>query len=529
MARAFNKETELNQKIVSGVKKLCEAVSTTLGPKGRNVIIHQKGKTPFITKDGVTVASHVHLEDPFENLGAQVLKQVSQRTVEDCGDGTTTSTVLAGAILVKSQKYITAGSNPTDIKRGMEKATEAIVEKLKSLSRPISTIEEIENIAKISANGDSKIGKLVATAVDKAGVDGAVSIEEGRAQETTLDIVEGFQFDAGYLSSQFITDERKGSMRYENALILVCDSVIESLDDIMPILEVVTRENKPFIIVSEGVEGQALAALIMNAVRGTAKVAAIKAPRYGQERKNLLSDLALSVGATFIKRESGMLLREAKRSDLGSVKSVEALKGWTTFVGGKGNADEIEKRIESLKAEIAQTSDLDECKKIQDRITRLAAGVAIIKVGGVTEVDMTERKHRIEDALSAVKSAQEEGILPGGGIALLRAANAISDKSITTDNDDEKFGVHIILEACQEPVRRIAENCGLKPDIIVGTLLDVNKCSSDWTGFDFHTEEYVNMDTAGVVDPAKVTRCALQNAVSAASTLMTTNYAIVEV
>ena len=526
MPRIYNKDTELNQKIVTGVKKLVDAVGTTLGPKGRNVVIHAKGKNPFITKDGVTVASHVHLEDHFENLGAQVLKQVSQRTVEDCGDGTTTSTVLAGAVLIKSQKYITAGSNPTDIKRGMEKAAEAIVEKIKGLSRPISTLEEIESIAKISANGDAKIAKLVATAIDKAGVDGAVSIEEGRSQETTLDIVEGFQMDSGYLSPQFITDERKGSVRYEKALVLVCDGAIDNIEELLPVLEIVARENRPFIIVSEGVEGQALAALILNATRGTMRVSAIKAPRYGQERKNLLSDLALSVGATFVSREKGMMLREVKRTDLGSVNNVESLKNWTTFVGGKGNPEEIEKRIEALKTEISQTDGIEECKRIQERITRLAAGVAIIRVGGVTEVDMVERKHRIEDALSAVKSAQEEGILPGGGIALLRASQ---DLVIHCENDDEKFGVTVILEACSEPIRRIAENCGEKPDVIIATLLDKDKCSGDWTGYNFHNGEYVNMAGEGIVDPAKVTRCALQNAVSAASTLMTTNYAIVEI
>jgi chaperonin GroEL len=525
MPRVYNKDTDLNQKIVAGVKKLSEAVSTTLGPKGRNVVIHTKGKNPFITKDGVTVANHVHLEDPFENIGAQVLKQVSQRTVEDCGDGTTTSTVLAGAILIKSQKYITAGSNPTDIKRGMEKAVETIVEKLKDMSRPISTISEIESIAKISANGDEKIAKLIATAIDKAGVDGAITIEEGRAQDTTLDIVEGFQFDAGYLSSQFITDERKGSMRYENALVLVCDGTIDNVEELLPVLEIVARENKPFVIVSEGVEGQALAALIMNATRGTMRVAAIKAPRYGQERKNLLNDLALSTGATFISRENGMMLRETKRTDLGTVKSVESLKTWTAFVGGKGNPEEIEKRIETLKNEITQTDDIEECKRIQDRITRLAAGVAIIRVGGVTEVDMIERKHRIEDALAAVKSAQEEGILPGGGVALLRATDKLF---VQTSNDDEQFGVQVVFDACAEPIRRIAENCGEKPDIIIGTLLDKNKRSDDWTGYDFREGEYVSMAGAGIVDPAKVTRCALQNAVSAASTLLTTNYAIVE-
>jgi chaperonin GroEL len=526
MARVYNKETDLTGKIVSGVQKLNEAVATTLGPKGRNVIIHQKGKTPFITKDGVTVASHVHLDDPFENVGAQILKQVSQRTVEDCGDGTTTSTVLASSILIKSHKYITAGSSPVDIRRGMERALEQVVGKIGEMARPVRDVAEIENIAAISANGDHKIGKLIAAAIDKAGIDGAVTIESGNSQETTLDILEGFQFDAGYVSPQFITDERKGSMRYENALVLVTDHNIDSVDQLLPILDPVARDKRPLVIVTENIEGQALAACIMNAVRGTMRIGAIKAPRYGQERKNLLADLALATGATFISKESGKLLTEARFSDLGMVKSVESLKSWSTFVGGKGSLDEIEKRIETLKAEIAQTDDLDECKRIQDRITRLASGVAVIKVGGVTEVDMIERKHRIEDALAAVKSAQQEGILPGGGIALLRASKAIQ---LQSGHRDEDFGANIILEACQAPIRKIAENCGLPADVIIATLLDTEKCRGDWAGYNFSLEEYVNMDEAGIVDPAKVTRCALQNAVSAASTLMTTNYAIVEV
>lgn len=520
--KVYSKDTELNQKIVSGVKKLSEAVGTTLGPKGRNVVIHQKGKNPFITKDGVTVASHILFEDPFENVGAQVLKQVSQRTVEDCGDGTTTSTILASAILLKSQKYITAGSNPTDIRRGMEKAVEAVVKKLEEYAQPISSVEDIEHIATISANGDTKLGKLVATAIEKAGVDGAVSIEEGRAAETKLDLVEGFQFDAGYCSPQFITDERKGSARYENALILVTDQDIEFVDDIFPVLEIAARDRRPLVIVAESIEGQALAALIMNANKGTMRVTAIKAPRYGQERKNLLSDLAVSVGATYICKEKGMLLRDVKLTDLGTAKTVESLKGWSTFVGGKGKADEIELRIESLKEEIKQTSDLFDCAKLQDRITRLAAGVAIISVGGVTEVDMIERKHRIEDALAAVKSAQEEGILPGGGVGLLRAAE---DVDVETDNEDERFGVEIVLSSCLEPIRKIAENCGEKPDVIINHIT-VN-CSSE-EGYDFAKGQYCNLKQKGIIDPAKVTRCALQNAVSAASTLLTTNYAIIE-
>lgn len=523
--KVYNKEVELNQKIINGTKKLADAVGTTLGPKGRNVVIHPKGKNPFITKDGVTVASHVSLEDPFENVGAQILKQVSQRTVEDCGDGTTTSTILANAILIESQKYITAGSNPTDLRRGMEKALKAIVEKIQLKAKPISSVEDIQHIATISANGDTNIGKLVATAVDKAGIDGAVSIEDGKSMDTKLNIVEGFQFDAGYVSPQFITDERKGSARYDNPLILVTDQEIEFVEDIFPVLEVAARDKRPLVIAAESIEGQALAALIMNAVRGTMRVMAIKAPRYGQERKNLLKDLALSVGATFISKENGMLLREVKLTDLGSAKSVEALKNWSTFVGGKGNAEDIQNKIESLKNEISQTDDMTECSRIQDRITRLVAGVAIISVGGLTEVDMIERKHRIEDALAAVKSAQEEGILPGGGIGLIRIAEEVVDE-LECDNEDENFGKHIVLKCCYEPFRKIAENCGEKTDVLLNHIL-VNL--SDEEGYDFSKREYCNLKDRGVIDPAKVTRCAIQNAVSAASTLLTTNYAIIEV
>lgn len=521
--RVYNKDQKLNQKIVSGVTKLNDAVSSTLGPKGRNVLIQAKGKMPFVSKDGVTIAANVFLEDPFENAGAQVLKQVAQRTVDDCGDGTTTSTVLASSILIKSQKYITAGSNPTDVRRGMDKATEQIVQNLQEMSRKISTVEDIENIATISANGDRKIGKLIATAIDKAGVDGAVTIEEGRSHETKLQIVEGFQFDAGYTSPQFITDERKGSMRYDKPLILVTDENVSLVEDLLPALEIAAREKKPLVVVGEGVEGQALAALIANAIRGTMKVGAIKAPRYGEERRNLLKDLALSVGATFISRDSGMTLREVTRAHLGTADNIECLKNWSTFVGGKGDYSEIEKRIESLKVEISQTSDMDECRRIQDRITRLAAGVAIISVGGVTEVDMIERKHRIEDALSAVKSAQEEGVLPGGGIALLRA---VSKLKVKTDNEDEKFGVQIIVDACQEPFRKIAHNTGGEEASVL--LKRILSSKNNWFGYNFATGKFIDMGVGGVIDPAKVTRCALQNAVSAASTLMTTNYAIIE-
>lgn len=522
--KVYDSGNSLNSKIVRGVNKLADAVSTTLGPKGRNVIIHQKGKMPFVTKDGVTVASHVEFEDPFENAGAQIIKQVSAVTATEAGDGTTTATVLARAIVNGAQKYITAGASPVELKRGMDLAVEKIIEKLKSISSPISTLEDIEHVATISANGDKQIGKLIAMAVDKVGRDGAVSIEEGRSLETTLDIVEGFQLNSGYISQKFVTDERKNTMRYENALVMVTDHSIEALDDILPILEVVARETKPFIIVAENVEGQALAALILNALRGTMKVAAIKAPSYGEERKNILNDLALSVGATFISRESGMFLKEVKRTDLGLVKNVESFKNWSTFVGGSGNYDEVEKRIETLKNEILQTSDLTECEKIQDRITRLSSGVAIIKVGGSTEVDMTERKHRIEDALAAVKSAQEEGILPGGGIGLLKCVEGLE---VDAENEDQKFGVEIIKKSCLEPINKLSENCGQKSDIIIFNLKAKNSEDKN-IGYNFATNTFVNMYESGIIDPAKVTRCALQNAVSAASTLLTTDYAIID-
>ena len=526
MKKVYDNGQSLNSKIVSGVNKLADAVSCTLGPKGRNVIIHNKGKNPVITKDGVTVAGSIIYDDPFENVGAQVLKQASAVTATEAGDGTTTATVLARAIVNQAQRYIIAGASPTDLKRGMEAAAGKLVEKIKESSKPVTSLADIENIATISANGDNKIGKLIATAVDKVGKDGAVTIEEGKSLETVLDIVEGFQFDSGFISREFINDERRGAVRYENALILVTDHNLSSINEMMPVLELVARENKPFIIMADPVEGELLAALILNNTRGSMRIAALKPPRYGEERKNILKDLALATGATFVSRESGMLISEVKRQHLGSVKTVDSLKNWTTIVGGGGNYDEVEKRIEALKTEIANTQDIRECERIQERITRLASGIAIVRVGGLTEVDMIERKHRIEDALEAVKSAQLEGILPGGGTALLKLSRDL-DKTVSVENQDERFGLEIIMKACEEPVRKLAENSGMKPDVVV------EKVSQElellWSGVNFATGEFMSLDRAGIIDPAKVTRCALQNAVSAASTLLTTSHAIVEI
>jgi len=524
--KVYDNGLSLNTKILNGVNKLADAVSATLGPKGKNVVIHVKGRNPMITKDGVTVAQAVELQDPFENVGAQVLKQVSAVTAQEAGDGTTTATVLARAIMCEAQKYIIAGASPTDLKRGMDSAVAHMISKIEENAQPVKSLEDIEHIATISANGDKKIGKLIATAVDKVGKDGAITIEAGKSVETSLDVVEGFQFNSGYLSPQFITDESRAAMRFENALVLVTDLNVDNLDELFPVLEIVAREKKPFVIIAENVEGQALAALILNAVRGSMKIGVIKAPKYGEERRNIMKDLALSTGAVFISRESGKRLQEVKLKDLGAAKTIESLKQWTTIVGGGGNYEELEKHIEQLKVEITQTEDLSECQIIQERITRLASGVAIIRVGGTTEVDMVERKHRIEDALEAVKSAQLEGILPGGGTALLRLSRGLENLSV--ENEDERFGLKILQRACEEPVRKLAENCGDKPDVVIETLL--TKTAGDlWSGRNFATGEYVNMDKTGIIDPAKVTRCALQNSVSAASTLLTTSYAIVDI
>ncbi len=524
--KVYDNGTSLNKAILDGVNKLADAVSSTLGPKGRNVVIHLKGRNPIITKDGVTVAKNIEYENPFENVGAQVLKQASEVTAIEAGDGTTTATVLARAVMQNAQKYITAGASPVELKRGMDKAVTAIVSRLHRMSKEVSSIEDIEHIATISANGDKQIGKLIAMAVDKVGKDGAISIEEGKSVDTTLDVVEGFQIPSGFVSAEFVTDPRRGAMRYENAILLVTDYSIDNLDDIMPALEIAARENKPFIIFAENVEGQSLAAMVLNLKRGSMKVAAIKAPKYGEERRNLLKDLALATGATFISRESGMSLKEVKRSHMGSCKTIESLKNWTTVVGGGGNYEEVQKKIDSLKAEIEQSSDVKECESIQDRITRLVAGIAIIRVGGSTEVDMTERKHRIEDALEAVRSAQQEGILPGGGLALLRCSFEL-EKEVELDNEDQKFGVEIIKKACYEPIKTLSKNCDESPDVIVHQVLYISDLPL--VGYDFVSRSYVDLIEEGIVDPTKVTRCALQNAVSAASTLLTTSHAIIEV
>jgi len=521
MSKKYKSNNLLRERLLKGANVLADNVASTLGPRGRNVLLHRPGINPVITKDGVTVARFVDLEDPFENAAAQIIKQASAQTNSAAGDGTTTATVLAREVLVQSQKYLAAGVSPVELKRGMDKATTVIVENLKEMAIPVSSEEDIAHVATISANGDKTIGSLISTAIDKVGKDGAISIEDSRSTETVLDLVEGFRFDSGYISNQFITDDRRGVAKHDDVLILVTDNNVEFVEDLLPILEVAAREARPLLIVAENIEGQALAALIMNALRGTMRIVAVKAPRYGQERRNILSDLAASVGATFVSRESGLRLKDAKLENLGRAKSIEIYKNATTIVDGAGDLDVTEKRIETLKAELEQTDSLSECEKIQERITRLASGVGIIRVGGSTEVEMNEKKHRVEDALEAVMSAKSEGIVPGGGTALIRA---VKDLEVECENEDQELGVKIMLDVVKAPIKQMAENAGESPDLIVNTVEN----SDPAFGWDFATGELVDMLATGIIDPVKVTRVALQNAVSASSTLLTTNYAIIQ-
>src|SRR6056300_651331 len=523
MQKHYKQGSPLNQEIVEGVNILADNVSATLGPRGRTVALYHKDQNvPVLTKDGVTISEFIELDSPFQNLGAQVIKQAAKQTVETAGDGTTTSTVLARAILSEGQRYLTSGVSPVELQRGINKAVEVIVEELEDMARPIETVEDIKHIATISANNDTTIGTLVSTAVDKAGKDGSVLVEEARSMNTTLDLIEGFRFDSGYVSNQFINNQRNGTVDYDNPLILITDEKIEVVDQIMPILEIAARDARPLLMVAPDVEGQALAALIANAVRGTMKVAAVRAPKYGEERRNILKDLCASVGAKFISRENGLSLREVKLNDLGQAKSINITKGWTTVVGGKGDWEEIDTRITAIKNEIQQTENLQECERLQERITRLASGVAVIRVGAATEVEMIEKKHRIDDALEAVRSAQEEGIVAGGGVTLLRLARTLH---FTLDNEEQDLGAKIVLRACEAPLRTMARNAGESEDLIIEKIInaDDNFC------YDFLNRKMINAFEQGVIDPKKVTRCALQNAASAAGTLLTTSHAIVKV
>ena len=520
MSKICSSGQELNSKVLAGANKLADLVACTLGPRGNNVILKQKDGIPIITKDGVTVSKFVDLDDPIENTGAQILKQASSQTNTNAGDGTTTSTVLARDLLNEAQKFILAGASTTELKRGMDSALRSVLEELKGLSRPVESLEEIQSVATISANGDETIGKLIAEAVEMVGNNGAIAVEEAKSLDTTLDIIEGFQFDSGYFSTSFITNPRRASTEYDECLVMVTDHKIDQVAQILPQLEIAARDGRPLVIVAEQIEGQALAALIMNTVRGSMKVAAVKAPGYGEERTAALEDLALSIGATFVSTRKDIALSDVKMNDFGTCKSVEILKNRTTFVGGIGNNDRIQERIEMLKELVKQTDDIIECEKIQQRITRLASGVAVIKVGASTDVEMVEKKHRIEDALEAVAAAQEEGIVPGGGLALIRCRHFNLDNL----SGDRQTGAMIVRNSLVAPMRQMSGNAGLSYEVVLNKI----DASDHDIGWDFASNQLVNMYDAGIIDPAKVTRNALTNAVSVASTLITTAAAVIE-
>ena len=514
MSKHYSSGAELSAKVLNGVNILADNVASTLGPRGRTVLLQQAGKRPFVSKDGVTVADHVVLGDPIENAAVHILKQASSQTNTLAGDGTTTSMVLARAILQEAQKHIVAGTPPIEIKRAIDRATEVLVANLKEASTPIQSEEDIAHIATISANNDEAIGKLIAKAVDCVGKDGSITVEQARSTQTSLDLREGFHFDSGFAANAFVTDERRQAVIYEDPFILVADTKIDKVDQILPVLEAVSREGRPLIIVASEIVDQALAALIMNTVRGTMKIAAIKAPRYGEERRGILKDLCLATGAAFITKSGDMKLEDVKLSHLGSCEKIDIVKNSSTFIGGKGDYENVEKQIESLKAEIENTDDLHECERIQERITRLASGVAIIKVGAPTEAEMIEKRHRIEDALEAVRAAQQEGIVPGGGVALIRALPKKSGSPAE----------RIVYEAVKEPIRQMARNSGESPDLI---LEQVQRAKGN-RGYNFATGKMGDLLEEGVIDPVKVTITALTMAASAAGTLLTTGYAIVE-
>lgn len=521
MSRAYDNKTSLQQKILNGVNILADNVASTLGPRGRNVILQEQGRPPFITKDGVTVAHFVSLSDPFENAGSQIIKQAAIETNNTAGDGTTTATVLARSILNESQKYIATGVSPIEIKRGIDATVKEITKKLEEMATPITNAEDIAHVATISANNDTTIGNLVTLAIDRVGEDGSITIEESRSLETSIDVTEGFKIESGYCASAFITDERRATMNYDEPLLLVTDYKISQVEPILPLLEMVAREGRPLIIVAEDIEGQALAAMIMNAMRGTLKIAAIKAPYYGEERRHLLDDLALATGSTFITRESGVKLQDVGLAHLGMARAIESNKYATTIVGGKCDFAAIDDRIDALKKQVVETDSMTEAAMLQSRVVRLSSGVAIISVGGTTDVEMIERKHRIEDALEAVRSAQDKGIIGGGGTALIRASQ---DISIDTTHDDQKLGCLIVTEACKSPFRQMAKNAGESPDVLICQVCEAD----DEMGWDFRNNELTDMYNSGIIDPVKVTITALQNAASCAGTLLTTGYAIIQ-
>jgi chaperonin GroEL len=515
-------DEEARRKILKGVDALAAAVKVTLGPKGRNVILDKKFGAPTITKDGVTVAKEIELEDHFENMGAQMVKEVASKTSDVAGDGTTTATVLAQAIFREGIKNVTAGANPMALKRGIEKAVDAVVDELKKISKPTKGKKEISQVATISANNDKTIGDLIADAMEKVGKDGVITVEEAKSMDTTLEVVEGMQFDRGYLSPYFVTDPERMEVVLENSLILIHEKKISNLKDLLPILEQIAKMGKPLLVIAEEVEGEALATLVVNKLRGTLSTASVKAPGFGDRRKEMLQDIAVLTGGAVVSEELGIKLENIKLEDLGKAKKVVIDKENTTLIEGAGSQKEIEGRIKQIRTQIEETTSDYDKEKLQERLAKLAGGVAIIKVGAATEIAMKEKKARVEDALNATRAAVEEGIVPGGGVAFLRAAMVIDHLKL---KGDEKVGGDIVRRALEEPIRQIAENAGVEGSIVVQKVRENNGAY----GFNAETESYEDLMASGIIDPTKVTRIALQNASSIASLMITTEALVTEI
>ncbi|WP_107863674.1 chaperonin GroEL [Neisseria polysaccharea] len=514
---------EVRQKMVNGVNILANAVRVTLGPKGRNVVVDRAFGGPHITKDGVTVAKEIELKDKFENMGAQMVKEVASKTNDVAGDGTTTATVLAQSIVAEGMKYVTAGMNPTDLKRGIDKAVAALVEELKNIAKPCDTSKEIAQVGSISANSDEQVGAIIAEAMEKVGKEGVITVEDGKSLENELDVVEGMQFDRGYLSPYFINDAEKQIAGLDSPFVLLFDKKISNIRDLLPVLEQVAKASRPLLIIAEDVEGEALATLVVNNIRGILKTVAVKAPGFGDRRKAMLQDIAILTGGTVISEEVGLSLEKATLDDLGQAKRIEIGKENTTIIDGFGDAAQIEARVAEIRQQIeTATSDYDK-EKLQERVAKLAGGVAVIKVGAATEVEMKEKKDRVEDALHATRAAVEEGVVAGGGVALLRARAAL--ENLHTGNADQDAGVQIVLRAVKSPLRQIVANAGGEPSVVVNKVLE----GKGNYGYNAGSGEYGDMIEMGVLDPAKVTRSALQHAASIAGLMLTTDCMIAEI
>ena len=513
---------DARQRMLAGLNVLADAVKQTLGPKGRNVVLEKSYGAPTITKDGVSVAKEVELADKFENMGAQMVKQVASKTNDVAGDGTTTATVLAQAIVREGLKSVTAGANPMDIKRGIDQAVSAAVEELKKLSKPCATNKEIAQVGAISANSDESVGSILAEAMDKVGKEGVITVEEGSSLQNELEVVEGMQFDRGYLSPYFVNKQDAMSVELDNAYVLLHDKKISNIRDLLPLLEKVSKSGKSLLIIAEDVEGEALATLVVNTMRGILKVAAVKAPGFGDRRKAMLEDIAILTGGTVIAEEVGLSLEKAELTDLGSAKKIEISKDNTIIVDGAGQADAIKSRVEQIRKQIEDTTSDYDKEKLQERVAKLAGGVAVIKVGAATEVEMKEKKDRVNDALHATRAAVEEGIVPGGGVALIRAIGAIKD--LKGSNHDQTVGIGILRRAIEEPLRQIVGNAGGEPSVVLAKVQEGNGAF----GYNAATDEYGDMLAMGILDPTKVTRSALQNAASIAGLMLTTEAMVAE-